>query len=402
MAIRRMQTFSKPNSVINSRLNNKYIFMFFCLTISIMMISIVLIQLFVFVLFLFYLFEKNEEKRKAFDSYTVVVFMFGIVRIIAITFSNFPSSSIPALYKEAFFYLGILVFGFYIKAFYKKIDLIIGVFIVSSTIVALLGIVLFDLNLVYRAQSFSSGYTVFSIFLLQSFILTAFTFRELKFKNSYLLGGISMILIITAIITSMGRTNIAIVFIVSLCALVMKKIDLKLLLIILIITGALSYISFKLNYNEVSRHIENPTSLSDRDIIWEGASKLAFTHPIIGYGPRTFNNIFPFPERFSDKGIGAWHNQYLDMYFESGVIGLFSFIYLIFYLIKGCVNYLKRKTQADFKKGTIQGLLYLFIAYCLTSLTTGFVTSIILSIQFAFFIGILSAIEHFSNSDYSL
>jgi|BarGraIncu00222A_1022003.scaffolds.fasta_scaffold20139_2 O-antigen ligase len=391
-----MPTFSKPNSNIKSRFKSEYIFVFFYLTISSMLISIVLVQLFVSILFLLYLFEKNEEKRNAFDGYTAVVFMFGIVRIVAIAFSNYPSSSMQALYKEAFFYMGILAFGFYMKIFFKKLETIIGIFIISSAIIALLGIILFDLNLVNRAQSISSGYTVFSIFLLQSFILTIFTFRQLNFKNSNLLGGLSLTLILTALITSMGRTNIAIVFIVILCALLMKKIDLKLTFVILLITGTLSFVSFKINHNEISRHIENPTSLSDRDVIWEGAAKLAFIHPIIGYGPRTFNDIFPFPERFADKGIGAWHNQYLDIYFESGIIGLFSFIYLVFYLLKGCVNFLKTKPNNELNKGIIQGLLYIILAYCLTSLTTGFVTSIVLSIQFAFFIGILSAIKHFN------
>ena len=220
-------TFSKPNSLIKSKFNNEYIFILFCLTISSMLISIVLVQLFVFILFLLYLFEKNEEKMNAFDGYAAVIFIFGIVRIVAIAFSNYPASSIPALYKEAFFYIGILVFGFYIKTFYKKLEVILGIFILSSAIVALLGIVLFDLNLVYRAQSISSGFTVFSIFLLQSFALTIFTFSKLKFNNFYLFGGISLILILTALITSMGRTNIAIVFILILCALLMKKIDLK-------------------------------------------------------------------------------------------------------------------------------------------------------------------------------
>jgi len=396
MPVSWMPAFSKPNRNIKSRFKSEYIFVLFCLTISSMLISIVLVQLFVSILFLLYLFEKNEIKRNAFDGYTAVVFMFGFVRIVAIAFSNYPSSSIPALYKEAFFYMGILTFGFYMKTFIKKLEAIIGVFIISSAIVALVGIILFDLNLVNRAQSISSGYTVFSIFLLQSFILAVFTFRQLKFKNSYLLGGLSLTLILTALITSMGRTNIAIVFIVIVSALLMKKINLKFTLSILFIAGTLSFISFKINNNEVSRHIENPTALSDRDVIWEGAAKLAFIHPIIGYGPRTFNDIFPFPERFADKGIGAWHNQYLDIYFESGIIGLFSFIFLIFYLLKGCVNFLKTKPNNELNKGIIQGLLYIILAYCLTSLTTGFVTSIVLSIQFSFFIGILSAIKHFN------
>jgi len=35
-------------------------------------------------------------------------------------------------------------------------------------------------------------------------------------------------------------------------------------------------------------------NLSDRDILWKGASMVWFHHPILGYGPGTFTEVFQF------------------------------------------------------------------------------------------------------------
>ncbi len=378
---------------ITSRYSEKFIFIFFCISISSIMISIFLMQLLLLLLFVLYLFEKFEQKKNAIDGYTLVIFLFGFCRLLAIIFSNYPDKSIISLYKESLLYIGILTFGFYAKVFYKKINIILIVFFISSLFVAIVGIAKFDLGLVNRSQSFSSGYSVFSLFLTQSFILLILTYRELKFKNSKILWAIILGVMLVAIITSLGRTNIVIAFIVLIYALVTKKIDLKPILIVFILTGSLSFISFQLNNRELTQRIDNPLAPSDRDILWEGAAKLAFEHPLLGFGTGTFHEIFPFSNKLADKDIGSWQNEYISIYIETGIIGLLSYLFLIFYLFRGCIVYFKKNTKSDLARSTVNGIVIILISYCIVSITSGFIISIISSVQFAFLVALFSSVE---------
>lgn len=68
---------------------------------------------------------------------------------------------------------------------------------------------------------------------------------------------------------------------------------------------------------------------SGRDVLWKGASTLISVHPMIGFGPRTFSEIFPFFELLPFRGVGSWHNDYLQVYMESGLVGLLPLVWLI-------------------------------------------------------------------------
>jgi len=143
----------------------------------------------------------------------------------------------------------------------------------------------------------------------------------------------------------------------------------------------------------IEQRVENITQLSDRDIIWQGAKEISLNHPVIGYGPRTFQEIFPFRERFADKGIGGWHNDFLQIYFESGVVGLISFVALLWVIIKMSFNQLRnKKTDAELKSLSAS-VLASVIALLLSSLFAGFITSVVLSIVFVFLISFISRID---------
>ena len=42
-------------------------------------------------------------------------------------------------------------------------------------------------------------------------------------------------------------------------------------------------------------------------------------HPILGFGTRTFNETFLLHDQLVDRGVGGWHNEYLQVYLESFV-----------------------------------------------------------------------------------
>lgn len=383
--------------MIASRYNSKISFYLIVGSILSFGASIFLLQLFLVLLALMWISEKNSDKRKTFDRITFWILLFGFVRIVSIIFSEYFSISSESFYKEALFYLSFFSFSYYLKLFNKdKIIHIAAVFILSAILSAIIGITQFNLSLVERAQSFSSGFSLFSSFLLTGLGLAlCFPKNEVKYFDSYKAVGIAIIL--SGVITSLGRTNIIISILLLTAALIFKKISVKQGLIISIITAVICLVSFNNNNVAVTQRIEKPVQVSDRDIIYEGALMIYSEHPILGFGPRTFSKIFPLKEKLTDKGVNSWHNDFLQMYFESGILGLTVFISMLIAVVVYLVKNIKKKNKENVNEIT-WGILFSICGLILSSFTSGFITSIILSIIFSFLIALFSSITFYKDS----
>ena len=355
-------------------------------------------QLVAGILFVLWLFEKHKERKKAFDNILAFILIFGLVRLISIFLSQYPQNSYESFYKEGLFFTSAVAIPFYLRTLNKKSVLnLILVFIIGATIMSLVGSVRFLLNDVDRAQAFTSSYAVFSSYLLAAFSVALFIPKTVKSISEISFWSIIYVIILVGIVTSLGRANIAIALVMLLSAIVLRQIPFKQLIIL----GLFFVISISLYIAKplasVEQRVDNITQLSDRDIIWQGAKEISLKHPLIGFGPRTFQNIFPFKERFADKGIGGWHNDLLQIYFESGIAGLISFIILLWVIVKTSFNQLKdKKTDAEFKLLSTS-VLASVIALLLSSLFAGFITSVVLSIVFIFLISFLSRINFETN-----
>jgi len=362
-----------------------------------MMLSLFLLQLFAGLLSILWLFESIENKKKAFDIFTLLIVIFGAVRILSILFSQYPSESVQSYYKDALFYFSFFSFSFYIKALGKeKTEKIAYIFIISSIAISIIGLVLFNLKLVDRAQSFSSGYATFSSYLITALgIYIALPFKEDR-KYAWQGWPIGMALILSAVITSMGRTNIFIAGLLFIAGLILRKIKIKPAIVIAVLAFIISISSFEINKREITQRVENPAALSDRNILINGAEDLLWVHPVLGFGPRTFHSIFPYSNMLADKGIGSWHNDFIQVYFESGALGLLSFLAIIAVFIFFGYKFLRKSNLSPLYKDITLGSLLGFLALVFSALTAGFIDSPVLSILFAFLISLLSAILYFS------
>ncbi|HUX92411.1 MAG TPA: O-antigen ligase family protein [Ignavibacteriaceae bacterium] len=362
-----------------------------------MMVSLFLLQLFAGILSLFWLFESGKNKKEAIDVFTWLIIVFGSVRILSIIFSDFPSVSYQAFYKDALFYLAFFSMSFYIKVLDKeRIKKIILAFIAGAVLVSIIGLIQFNLKVVDRAQAFSSGYATYSSFLLAALGLFVVSSSPNSEKNEKLFWLLGISFLLSGIIASQGRTNIAVAGLVFVAGLVLKKFNLKSAVLIIIVTSVISLISFSNNRKEITERVENPTTLSDRNIIWKGFKELAFTHPVLGFGPRTFHNIFPYKNELADKGIGSWHNDFVQVYFESGLIGLLSFLAIIAAAIYYGLKIIRSKQNNEEEKNFTLGILLSVTALILSAITAGFIDSPVLSIEFAFFLSLFSLVL-FSN-----
>ena len=380
--------------LVSSRFNQNLYFYLLIASVCSFLFSLFLLQVFVGALSILWIFDKFSEKRKAFGIFAKIIFIFLVVRIISIIFSDYPSESNQAYYKDALFYLGFFSFDFYLKALNeKKIKVIVYSFAIAASAAALLGLFRFNLSMVDRAQTFSSGYSTFSSYLLAGFgILICL---PLNINKGFIYKSFLLSIIFSAVITSLGRTNIAIIILIFVAGFLLKKISIKEVFIIILLTTIFSSISFYNNSTEAAARMEQPASLSDRDVLIKGTKDLflEFQNPLLGYGPRTFKEIFPYKSMLTDKGIGSWHNDFIQIYFESGFLGLTSFLIIIILPYYFLIKLLRNNINTDYKT-ILWGVLLGFSGLILSALTAGFIDSPILSIVFAFLITLISGIKY--------
>ncbi|MFZ0455834.1 MAG: O-antigen ligase family protein [Ignavibacteriaceae bacterium] len=379
---------------IKSRFNRNLYFYLLIASACSFLLSLFLLQLFVGALSILWIFDKFPEKKKAFDIFGKIIFIFLLVRIISILFSSYPADSNQAYYKDALFYFGFFSFDFYLKALDKKrIKIIVYSFAAAAAVIALIGLFRFNLSLVERAQSFSSGYSTFSSYLLAGFGVLICLSTDIK--KGFILKTIMLALIFAGVITSLGRTNMVTIIILFIAAYFFKKINIKEALVIILLTVVFSAVSFYNNSVEANARMEQPASLSDRDVLMKGSKDLflEFKNPILGYGPRTFKDIFPYREMITDKGIGSWHNDFIQIYFESGILGLAALLTIIIATYYFLIKLLKNNIDNDYKTILLGALLGLS-GLILSALTAGFIDSPVLSIVFAFLISLVSGINY--------
>lgn len=375
--------------ILQSRFNQKYIFFVTAGFLATFLISLALLQLFAALLFFGWLFEKN--KSKGIDILIFIVLAFGIIRIISIIFSEYFDSSIIAVQKELLFYTTLVALSFYIKTFSRKdIIRLIEIFIHSGALVALIGIILFAMGKVHRAQSFGSGYATFSTYLVVvlMFILTFHSYFTSRKKLILWIAETS--LIISGIILAMGRADIAIAIFLGLIIIFFRKVTIVKLSITFFAAFIITFAALQLNNEESQKRVADPATLSDRDILYEGFFDLAFEHPLLGFGPRTFHDIFPHKDKLADKKVGSWHNDFVQTYLESGIFALILLLFLI-YTVFAKANWLifkpKRMITIEAEKFAA---IFCFIAVLLSGLTGVFLYSPIISLLFAFLISLFS------------
>ncbi|MEJ2617279.1 MAG: O-antigen ligase family protein [Ignavibacteriaceae bacterium] len=259
--------------------------------------------------------------------------------------------------------------------------------------IAFIGLVRFNLSLVERAQSFTSGYSTFSSYLLVGFWVLICLSTDIK--KGFILKSVLLALIFSAVITSLGRTNIVILLVLFIAGFFLKKINIKETSVIILLTVLISAVSFYNNSVEANARMEQPASLSDRDVLLKGSEDLflEFKNPILGYGPRTFKDIFPYKEMLTDKGIGSWHNDFIQIYFESGILGLAALLTIIVVTYIFLIKLLKNNIDNEYKI-MLLGVLLGLSGLILSALTAGFIDSPVLSLVFAFLISLVSGINY--------
>ena len=308
------------------------------------------------------------------------------VRILSIIFSEFPTLSVHSLNKEIFFYLIFFVFLNSLSQYDdKKIRLLFQILIIAAIFASIVGFGKVFLGISERATSTTSGYSTLGMFLSVIFTIVFTLGNSREFFPSRIWWLITLLVIASGILFTYNRSNwISVGIIILVIGLYKERIVLGILILIFA-----SVIFLIPNLSErFGQLIHFTHHLSDRDVIWQGALMIWDQHPILGFGTRTFNEIFLLHDQLADKGVGGWHNEYLQVYIESGILGLVTFLSLIFSIfywgIKALKKYSSEKYNFDLTLAVLTGLSTFF----LNSMTGGFLLDPISKVLFFFLLAV--------------
>ncbi len=371
---------------MNFRDKSQIAFYLICALGASFLLSLVLLQLFIFLLIVLWITEPKSEKKKVFGKIEIYFLAFVCVRVFSIFFSEHFALSIHALYKDALYCVGFFALSFYLNSFSNERKIkILEIFLSFSLIAGMIGIGKFVLGIKPRAESIISGYASFSTYLLTAAAIYFSFFKELRKKINPWIVSLGGVVILLAIVLALGRTDLGIAIAILFFSLLQKKINLKYLLPIIFAATVLSFFSFQQNSSEVKARVSQPATMSDRDILWKSAFQLSGEHPLLGFGPRTFEQIFPNRDLLLDKGVGGWHNDYITIHLESGILGLLAFLFLCFNILKeGYKKFL-------FTDKWTWGIFISIIALLLSAAMSGFINNPILSMLFVFFLAFFSS-----------
>ena len=375
------------------KINNKFdliIWWSIVTLLGILIFSTAVGQALLILLILLGLFKIIKEE-KAFSIKRPIVLPFVVfigIRVLSIIFSEYPSLSVYSLNKEIFFYLIVFVFLTELSKYdEEKIRFLIRILIIAAIIASIIGTAKVLLGNVERATSTTSGYSTLGMFLSVIFSIVFTLGRNKEFFPSRTWWLVILFLLLSGILFTFNRSNwITIVIIIFIIGLFKERIILGVLLIIFALMIFLIP-NLSERFNEI---IHFPQHLSDRDVIWQGALMISDQHFILGFGTRTFKEIFPLYQQLVDKEVGGWHNEYLQVYMESGILGLLAFLWLMFSIYYWGIKTLKHSATEKFKFDLKLAVLAGLSIFYLNSLSGGFLLDPISKVLFFFLLAMAS------------
>lgn len=383
-----------------NRFKEEFIFTLLIGTAFSFLVSLFLLQLFTGILIILYLFEKIENKKRAFDKINLFFLIFIVIRIISIFFSIDFDRSVESFYKDALFYLGLFAFSHYFKAIgYSRMTTVFNWYVVFATVIALTGVIAFNLNYMDRATSILLGTSSYTNHLFVAIAILLFSLKpDINDKKDWLWWSIKGAIIFSGLFLNLSRADITVAVLIVLSAIFLKKLKLKPAVVFILLTVIISGSSIYKNSLVMKSRIEQGTGPSGRSVIWQSALDKLDDRPLIGYGPRTFDTVFTEYDKLEDKAVGSWHNDYITVTMESGFVGLLSyslFIFFIFYY--GSISLWKSKNGEH--KNFILGFMASIGGMFLSALLSGFINNPNLSILFVYITGAYTSLLIFHKSE---
>jgi len=388
-----MNLFSSKEKGLDSYLDKAIWFSIIAL-ISTAIFSIALLQIFTSSAIILWIVKIIVTKNYTFVKTPLdkIFLIFIAARILSIPLSLYPEISYIRFLKEIIFYtIFFVVTNEFDVTNRKKIILVLRLIIITGIVSSVYGCFNFLTGSVERATSLTGGYYTLGIYLTLVLSILLFTKKGKNLIPTNIGWYFSVLIIISGIICTLNRMHwVLMVFLIIISFIINKD---KILITGFILLVILSILIIPDIMNRFDLLINLMSNTSDRNIIYQAALDMVFNRPIFGHGLATFKEIFPSFDKVGDGAINSWHNDFIQVYMESGIVGLFSYVFLIISVLKiGYIN-IKRFFNNQFYKSISIGIL---ISTTVLMITGGFfdpITSIIIFVM----LGLLSLIS--SNSE---
>lgn len=355
------------------------------LIFSLFIAQAVAILLILFWIIKLILFRKVDLKGNPF-TYAFIAFV--IARIISVFLSTDYSQSVQILNKEIFFYpIFFIVFDCFPVEDKKYFKWFFIILVSSAVISSIYGSAAVLIGITHRAASTTSGFYTLGTFLT---VITAFLLvigSDKYFIPSKIIWLVCLLIVVVGILFTFNRIHLALVVLMIIVFGVFR--ERKLVLFVSIVT-AVMIIFIPMFRERVLEIIFFSRNLSDRDVLWQGASMIYSEHPMFGFGPVTFREIFPLFEKLVDKNVTSWHNDYLQVYMESGVVGLLSFLWLGFSVFYCAIEVFISKYVDDYSKDLAFALMLAMGGFYATGIVGTFIFSPISALLYQMLLGILA------------
>ncbi len=374
--------------MIKSLFSQKFILYVLSITILSFLTSFFLLEIMIALLTILWIIDTVSNKKFNLDTISYIILALLLVKIISSSISDYPRVSFNVLLKESIFFLSFFSINHFIQIVDKeKRFMLLKVLLYSGLFIALIGFAKFNLGSL-RAESITSGSSTFSVFIIIVMALSLFLKERLFFSNKIYLEISVVTILLTACTLTFAKANIFTALLILAAGIFLKKVKVTVVLASLFLTVLLVGASVNINSKYYTNNLKDESYLfSNRDLIWKGAVTLAFEKPLLGHGVGTFKEIYPHWDQLTDKGVGDWHNQFIQIYMETGIIGLSIFLLLIYYIYRNWILMYKLG-EKNYGGLIVNALVAAITALIITSLATNFISSVIMAPVFSFILAL--------------
>jgi len=346
------------------------------------------------------------------NSYSILLHLpliaFLILSALSLFWTINVNETLGELYKLVFYALLYYLAASYLKA--KDVEKLIIAVLIIGTFIALLGILLFLLIKSQRIISVFNNPNPFGMYLAM-LSLTGMGIYFHGNKNKWL--AISLVIITSALVLTGSRGSLlayAVAFPLVFLFISRNQLFDKLcqsLILFLIIALSVFIISYAapwiqnmgFNTGALNQIVIRDSSIGSSSVVgrlsfWQVAWNMAMAHPYTGLGLGTYHlayNSF----RIDDKWWSMFaHNNYLQIWAETGIFALLSFLVFFFLFYIFAINGIR----TAHKDGLYRGLLAACLAFLLHTFIDFTWNMPTVTIMFWVFLGSITALQ--SNNSY--
>lgn len=286
---------------------------------------------------------------------------FVAARALAIPTSINPSASLDAMRTEIPFHiLFFVVVATFDATRRDRMLLFLRLLLLAGVVATVIGFIRFGLGMDARLTSTTAGYYTLGMFLASVFAIAfALGRRTDIFPNRIVWIAVCLVLL-AGLLFTFNRLHW---LIGGLAALIVGVSRERRILAVLAALGIVALLTVAPLQERFMQLLDAGGNMSGRDVLWRGAWMIAGERPLTGFGLRTFHEVFPLFDIMPDKGVGSWHNDYLQVYMDSGLIALLPLLVSLALVFAMAARALRRWPAGSLQRD---------LAYALTVMLVGF------------------------------